>query len=663
MALRMSSDLTANIYYNKTCYGLGVDARIIRKLLTVSGTCGKTKIRELDFNEAPLWADIAFHLETPVAQVMGYAHVNILLVNAEQWISEVYDSYLGDFDLVMFRSVDDLQHFIRDQEKAGKRTDNLMYVPWFCDNAEDSWEKNAVGTDLKRMGLVSFLGKNEYKYEWMKDFLAATMWEADYPPLRIYTSQPEFAADLKKACGDASNVTIECKNLDGETINRLQWLYYGQLVCSRGEGFGYGAAEAEAHGAHLFLSELPVFWNYYMDGGCKQCDRKSCSGECGQQLVTWIPTVPIDPSTTCAPKARRGLKYQLMGPDTSIEAKERFRNDLMRVINEKPLTAQERIKRAELAGKNRLTTCQGVFQERVVGLAKRLVGERRPARGNWHCPPVLVPDDCPPITIITPTRNRRKLIDIAFHNLLMTDYPLKKIEWIVIEDSDNDNDSSDKLVSFQMNCPELNLRYIPLGKKEGGWPIGQKRNLAIENAKNDIILFMDDDDHYPTTSFRRRVAWLLRANGAGGGGGGGSGGGVKQICGCSTLALYDLQKGVSAVNVPPWDIPQCQRVSEATLTFMKSAWLERKFPEISVAESEDWLRGREERFFEIPPQQIIVAFSHGSNSTSRRLPDISEPNGCFWGFPGPYLRFVHGLVGVQVENSAEVGQAQAQRRR
>jgi len=643
-------ELSVNIYYNKTCFGLSVDARIIKKLLTSSGVSGKTKIREMDFNEAPVWADVAFHLETPVAQVMGYAHVNILLVNAEQWISNVYDTYLEDFDMVMFRSVDDLQYFMRDQEKAGKRTDNLLYIPWCCDMVEESWKNNAIGTDLKRMGIVSFLGKNEYKYEWLRDFLAGGMWQSDYPPLRIYTSQPEFASELKGVCGDLSNVQVECKNLDGETINRLQWLYYGQLVCSRGEGFGYGAAEAEAHGAKLFLSELPVFWNYYLENNYEDNEGYG---------PVWLPTVPIDSNTSCAPKARRGLRYQLMGPDCSNSARDKLREEIIKSLESDPISADKRKEFGEKMVKKRLKTCMEIFLERVLNRVKKLIDERKPKKGNWHCPPVLVPEDCPPITIVTPTRNRRKLIDIAFHNLLMTDYPFKKIEWIVIEDSENDSGVSDKLVNFQMNCRDLTLRYIPLGQRGDGtsWPIGQKRNLAIENATNDIILFMDDDDHYPVTSFRRRVAWLQRANILSQG--------RKKICGCSTLALYDLQKGVSAVNVPPWDIPQCQRVSEATLTFFKSVWNERNFPEISVAEGEDWLKGREENFFEIPPQQIIIAFSHGANSTSRRIPDISEPNGCFWGFPGPYLKFVHGLVGVGVENSGEkeTGQTQAQKNR
>jgi glycosyltransferase involved in cell wall biosynthesis len=183
------------------------------------------------------------------------------------------------------------------------------------------------------------------------------------------------------------------------------------------------------------------------------------------------------------------------------------------------------------------------------------------------------------------------------------------------------------------------MKYIPI---EGRMTIGEKRNIAIEHASHDIVLFMDDDDHYPSTSFRRRVAWLLK--------------GMKQgqagkavIACCTTLALYDLKFGTSAVNVPPFDIAFSQRISEATLTFYKSAWLERPFPKLSISEGEEWIHGREDQVIEIPPQQIIVAFSHGNNQSSRRIPPSDQPPSCFWGFPKEYLIFIHGLIGIQVE--------------
>jgi hypothetical protein len=264
-------------------------------------------------------------------------------------------------------------------------------------------------------------------------------------------------------------------------------------------------------------------------------------------------------------------------------------------------------------------------------------------RKSWckHYPPVVYPDDCPPISIITPTYSRSKLIEIAFHNLLSTDYPQDKIEWVVIEDNETkDKMNTESIVSFQIQVPKIKLKYIPI---EGRMSIGEKRNLGIENASNDIILFMDDDDHYPSTSFRRRVSWLLK-----GVKGGQKPGSIDIAC-CTTLALYDLKKGISAVNVPPYELPFGQRISEATLTFKKSAWLERKFSDVSISEGEEWISGREDKVIEIPPQQIIVAFTHDENKSGRRIPPSDTPAGCFWGFPKEYLIFIHKLAGMDVE--------------
>jgi hypothetical protein len=60
------------------------------------------------------------------------------------------------------------------------------------------------------------------------------------------------------------------------------------------------------------------------------------------------------------------------------------------------------------------------------------------------------------------------------------------------------------------------------------------------------------------------------------------------------------------------------------------------------------LDGREGDVIELPPQQIIVAMSHSQNSTNRRIPPSGKPS-CFWGFPKEFLKWLHGLVGVEIE--------------
>jgi Glycosyl transferase family 2 len=297
-----------------------------------------------------------------------------------------------------------------------------------------------------------------------------------------------------------------------------------------------------------------------------------------------------------------------------------------------------------------LSSFDGTFDLKDLGLREEilkglttlfgLATSCRPTQGVMHCPPILTVQDCPPISIVTPTYNRRTLIDIAFHNLLATDYPKKMIEWIVVEDNEDSTlMASEKIMNFQVNNPEIQVKYIPI---QGRMTIGQKRNIGVEHCTNEIVLFMDDDDHYPVTSFRRRVAWLTKRYAD-----------EYKIAFCTTIALYDLNRGVSAVNVPPYGLGLGKRISEATLTFRKSAWIERKFDDVSVAEGENWITGRESSCIELPPQQIIVAFSHGGNKSSRRIPPIDVKEvACFWGFPKEYLVFIHGLAGVEIENAA-----------
>jgi hypothetical protein len=69
---------------------------------------------------------------------------------------------------------------------------------------------------------------------------------------------------------------------------------------------------------------------------------------------------------------------------------------------------------------------------------------------------------------------------------------------------------------------------------------------------------------------------------------------------------------------------------------------------VSISEGEGFLEGRESQVVEMPPQQIIVAFSHGSNISGRTIPE-SAGQGCFWGFEPSFLKFIHSLVDVVVE--------------
>ena len=63
-------------------------------------------------------------------------------------------------------------------------------------------------------------------------------------------------------------------------------------------------------------------------------------------------------------------------------------------------------------------------------------------------PPLISSADCPPISVVTLIHGRPAFLDLAFHNLILTDYPHNKIEWIVVDDSPAAESGSDKILKF-----------------------------------------------------------------------------------------------------------------------------------------------------------------------------------------------------------------------
>ena len=400
-----------------------------------------------------------------------------------------------------------------------------------------------------------------------------SLWREAYPPLRIYTTEP---LDLS---GCPTNVRLEVQDLDTTTREGLAQFFRGHVCCSAAEAFAYPAAEAEWNGAFTLLNDLNCFRADYA----------------GQDGVAFVDTQEL---LDAAIKTFEKTDFDVLTEKRKVAAQKRYSQFLKGVA--------------------------AVFADvKVTGPVLVL-------------PPILQRDECPPISIVTLMYNRRKFFDLGCHNIMASDYPKSKIEWIIVDDSDDPMEgASDLITAVAEKSDAIKIVYVPLPKKTS---VATKRNIGTKRATADIILMMDDDDHYPETSFRRRVAWLTKHPWQ------------PKAVAATTIACYDLVKGISAVNVPPTGLPLGQRVSEATLTFYKSWWAEKGFPvAVQVGEGEGFVAGRESDVLEIPPQQVIVAFSHGKNVSSRRIPSGAEVKpGCFWGFPKEFLVFVHGLAGVKV---------------
>lgn len=217
-------------------------------------------------------------------------------------------------------------------------------------------------------------------------------------------------------------------------------------------------------------------------------------------------------------------------------------------------------------------------------------------------------EDLPDISIVMLTRDRRHFMPLAKYSYMIQSYPEEKMELVIVDDGE------DSIEDTLIGVP--NVKYVRLDSQLS---IGEKRNIGVQNAMYDIIAFMDDDDVYPNNSILHRIAMLKLSP-------------EKECAFCTTIPCYDITKYSSFMNVPPMTLHMSERVSEATLIFTRKFWEQQKFDHIQVAEGNTFIRGREHMCRELSPREVIVSLTHPKNTSSRKIPEFKEPNGCHYGF-------------------------------
>jgi hypothetical protein len=561
--------------WNQTnTFGLSQDAALIEhaiKQLELTEGAYQFEFVKADPLQPPSNADIVFHLEIPHPVWFPWAPTHIWMVNPE-WCSPNWLPYSDSFSQV----------WVKESGRVAEFGSNAVYVPWAVRGPLKPVERSSLG--LRQALWV--LGASQNKHIAARALLP--LWPADFP-LTVTSSLTE--ADLSGVVLPPS-VTVKYGFLEAAELESLNVNSATHVAISAAEGFGFTAAQAEARSAALIVNTLPVYSEYYS-----------------------------------------GYRYaQFLSTPTSKSSKDHcgFVADFSAVTTEDIKQALQAIP----YGEEEVQVSEGRLKGfiRAVGRQVKKALKAKPAK---QMPPGISPDSCPPISVLTLTYNRRNFIELAFLNMLVTDYPKAKIQWVIVDDSDDPAKGvADKIKTFESRDPGIEITYVPIPKKRS---IGYKRNRAVKAAKHAICLNMDDDDVYPETSFRRRVAWLLSDQ-------------TKKVVGCTMIAMYDLNLGISAVNTPPWALKQSQRVSEASFCFWRDFAAENPFPDIQQSEGEGFVDkcARNDLFLEIPPQQILVALNHGTNTSGRVIAGRGE-TGCFWGWDQRFITWLHGLIGVQVE--------------
>ena len=104
----------------------------------------------------------------------------------------------------------------------------------------------------------------------------------------------------------------------------------------------------------------------------------------------------------------------------------------------------------------------------------------------------------PYVSVLTITKNRRKMFPMAIYCWSKFIYPKNKIEWIILDDGDED------LTELLQELKDDRIKY----KKCLPTDVGSKRNQTVSLANYDILVIMDDDDFYFPDSILAKVRIL-----------------------------------------------------------------------------------------------------------------------------------------------------------
>lgn len=195
----------------------------------------------------------------------------------------------------------------------------------------------------------------------------------------------------------------------------------------------------------------------------------------------------------------------------------------------------------------------------------------------------------PLVSCIMPTWNRREFVPLAIRYFLRQDYDRREL--IVVDDGD---DCVEDLIP-----DDPRVRYLRL---EGRHRVGEKRNLACERARGELIAHWDDDDWSAPHRLRVQVGALRGAD----------------ACGSVELLYYELEGGRAwryrySGRRRPW-------VVGGTLVYRHDVWRRSPFPDLHVGEETPFLdRLAPERVRVLEDSSYYVGLIHRRNTAGKSL--------------------------------------------
>ena len=232
-------------------------------------------------------------------------------------------------------------------------------------------------------------------------------------------------------------------------------------------------------------------------------------------------------------------------------------------------------------------------------------------------------DELPTLSLITTYSSTLKMFKLPILNYTSADYPKDKIEWIVVNNTEDDVES---LLPPAHLREKYNITYIQCDKET---TLGEQKNMAIEKAKNEVILCMNDDYFYYQAGIRNTVIELLRSE--------------KSCVGCSKVGGFHINRYISVITSANILDTYSQQIQNGTLCFYKSFWEEGQFDKTDYNETKTLIENRISEFGEISWEEKYVILIYTKNELTHKIPDNQKPNGCHYKFSKKVFDFVTSL--------------------
>lgn len=204
----------------------------------------------------------------------------------------------------------------------------------------------------------------------------------------------------------------------------------------------------------------------------------------------------------------------------------------------------------------------------------------------------------PLVVVCTPTYNRG--FSVEFSAMCMRKQTYKNIHWIVVDNSD-DNDDSKSWAGIQEAKHERPLTYIRIHERK---PIGSLRNICLVEALKlnpKYIAFWDDDDFYVPQRIAKSVEALEKDA-------------SFDIVGCEILPVFLSRENVLMETGPYGK----NHSTAATYVFRASICEKRRFEEGAwKAEEGSFTRDWTLPMIMLPNKDVILVIGHQHNTVNK----------------------------------------------